>query len=207
MELQDIKNFVVSKFKNPIPSYVFLDNMRMIDEESRKSFAYNELTYIPFYYWLGKVLKPVNMIEIGFQLGLLSGTFLRACNSVERFLAFQEVKKGEYYSKRLGQSNIKDLYKGKLFIHAGNITDDVFEARFNSVHFDLALINEETSYDKYRFYFDMLWPQMSINGVMVADRLKINKVLSLAFKDFCLSKNVEPMYINTRYGIVLIKKA
>ena len=206
MELIDIKGIIESKFKKKLPSHIFLDKMRLPDEDLRKGFAYNDHTYIPFYYWLGEIIQPKHLLEIGFRLGLLSGTFLSSCKTVECFFAFQEVKK-EFYSERLGRSNIKDVYKKKLFIYKGGIKDEVFLTKMQSMEFDLVIINEEDSYDRHRLYYDLVWPQLNVDGIIVVNYLKKCKTSDLAFKDFVISKNLEPTYIDTNYGIGLIRKA
>lgn len=206
MELLEIKQFVETKLKKKLPSHIFLDNMRVIDEDSRNSFAYNDFTYVPFYYWLGQTLECKNLVEIGFRLGFLSGNFLKSCKTVEKFLAVQEVRKDEYYSLRLGHANVRDNYRRKLHVHVGSINDDAFQARLQSVEFDLAIINEEASYDKHRAYFDMLWQQMAPGGVIVAEYLKKHKPARIAYKDFCTSINKEPVVVSTTYGLGLIRK-
>lgn len=202
----EIKSYIEGKLKKQLPSQVFLDRMRVIDEDSRQSFAYNDHTYVPFYYWLGTILNPHTMIEVGLRLGLLSGNFLKSCKSVNKFLAIQEVCSGEYYSSRLAKANIKDNYKGDFYFYAGNIDDDISVAKLRSMEFDLAIINEETSYDRHRLYFDLIWPQMSVDGLIVVEYADKHKPSSLALKDFCTSVNLEPIYINTTYGVALIRK-
>lgn len=202
----EIKSYIEEKLKKQLPSHVFLNRMRVIDEDSRQSFAYNDHTYVPFYYWLGTILKPQTMIEVGLRLGLLSGNFLKSCKTVNRFVALQENKSGEYYSSRLAKANVKDNYKKDLYIHVGSIDDDIFSTKLKSMEFDLAIINEETSYDRHRLYFDLLWPQMAADGFIVVDYVEKHKFSSLAVKDFCTSINLEPIYINTTYGVALIRK-
>jgi hypothetical protein len=202
----EIKSYIEGKLKKQLPSHIFLNRMRVIDEDSRQSFAYNDHTYVPFYYWLGTILKPKTMIEIGLRLGLLSGNFLKSCKTVNKFVALQEDKSGEYYSSRLAKANIKDNYKGDLYVHVGVIDDEIFSTKLKSMEFDLAIINEETSYDRHRLYFDLLWPQMAGDGLIVVDYVEKHKSSSVAVKDFCVSINLEPIYINTTYGVALIRK-
>lgn len=201
MNLDEIKKYTEEKLKKRLPSGIFLDRMRMLDESSRQSLAYNNPTYIPFYYWLGTVCKTKTLVEIGFSLGLLSGNFLRSCKTVDYFLALQETKKDEFYSERLGKSNIKDVYKGKFYIHVGGCDDDIFELKLKSLDVDLVIINEEVGYDRYRLYYDLLWPQMTPDGIIVVDYLKKYNTSAVAFQDFCVSKNIKPVYVNTDYGI------
>lgn len=206
MKLEEIKVYIENKLKKNLPSKIFLDRMRVIEEDSRQSLAYNNPTYVPLYYWLGTVLNTKTLVEIGFRLGLLSGNFLRSCKTVNYFLGLQEISSGVFYSDRLGKSNIKDVYKGGFYIHTGNCNDDLFETKLKSLEIDLVIINEEVGYDRHRLYYDLLWPQMAQDGIMVVDYLKRYKPSATAFTDFCISKNREPVYINTDYGVGLILK-
>jgi hypothetical protein len=206
MELAEIKEFIEGKFKKGLPTNIFLSKMRLVDEEAKQSFAYNDQTYIPFYYWLGTLIAPKTMVEIGFRLGLLSANFLKSCKTVEQFIALQEVSSDEYYSARLGRGNIKDNYKKYFYIHVGDVADDVFVTKVKALEIDFAIVNEETTYDRLRGYFDLIWPQISKGGLMVCDHLNREKVSAAAFKDFCITVNLEPTYINTTYGVGLIRK-
>lgn len=204
MKLEEIKVYVEAKLKKRLFSHIFLDRMRLIEEDSRQSLAYNNPTYVPFYYWLGTISEAKTFVEIGFRLGLLSGNFLKSCKTVNYFLGFQETKGGEFYSDRLGKSNIKDVYKRGVYIHSGGCNDDVFITKLKSLDIDLAIINEEVSYDKHRLYYDLLWPQMAKNGIIVADYLNKYKPSLVAFKDFCTSVNREPVYVKTDYGVGMV---
>ncbi len=204
MKLEEIKVQIEAKLKKRLPAHIFLDRMRLIEEDSRRSLAYNNPTYVPFYYWLGTILETKTLLEVGFRLGLLSGNFLKSCKTVNYFLALQETKPGEFYSERVGKSNIKDHYKGNFYIHAGKYDDDLFTTKLNSIEIDLAIINEEVSYDKHRLYYDLLWPQVAKNGIIVVDYLNKYKPSLIAFKDFCTSVNREPVYVNTDYGVGMV---
>jgi len=204
MTLEEIKTYIEAKLKKKLPSHIFLDRMRLIDEDSRRSLAYNNSTYVPFYYWLGTISEAKTLVEIGFRLGLLSGNILKSCKTINYFLGLQEVKAGEFYSDRIGRSNIKDQYKGNFYIHTGGCTDDLYVTKLRSLEIDLAIINEEVSYDKHRLYYDLLWPQMSKNGIIVTDYLNKYKPSLVAFKDFCISVNREPVYVTTDYGVGMV---
>lgn len=205
MKLEEVKLHIEQCLKKNLPSRVFLDRMRVIDEASRCSLAYNNPTYVPFYYWLGTILQPKTFVEIGFRLGLLSGNFFRSCKTVSYFLALQEPD-GGFYSDRLGKSNIKDFYKRNFYVHIGNCTDELFETKLKSLDVDLVIINEEVSYDRHRLYYDLMWPQMSPNGIIVVDYLNKCQASAIAFKDFCVSVNQEAIYVKTDYGIGMVAK-
>ncbi len=205
MDLTELKKELEEKLNKLLPSKVFLDRMRVIDEESRRTAAYNDPKYVPVYYWLGTFLQPKSLIEIGFRLGLFSATFLRACKTVERFLAFQE-KTSEFYSPKLGKGNVKDHYKGPIDIYIGNINDAAFEAKMNEAEWDVAIVNEEVGYDKHREYLDVLWSKLHLDGLIVMDYVTRHKPAGEAYFDFCKAKNRNPTVIETRYGVGLIRK-
>src|SRR5581483_11289378 len=140
---------------------------------------------------------------MGFRLGLLSGNLLRSCKTVEYFLGLQELNE-DFYSDRLGKANIKDLYKGNMYIHTGSCNDDLFQTKLKSLEIGLGIINEEIGYDKHRVYYDLLWEQMAEGGIIVVDYLNRCKASAIAFTDFCMSVNREPTYIKTDYGVGIV---
>lgn len=191
--------------KQLVSSRVLLSSCRFIDENSRKTAAYQDNAYIPFYYHLGKFIAPQKMVEVGFYLGLLSGCFLKSCKSVKRFLAFQE-KTDRFYSPRLGASNIQDVFKGDFEFYSGQLTDEKFTAKYTEESWDLAIVNEETQYDKHRVHLDILWEQLNLGGYIVMEYIEGWTPAKDAFNDFCKVKNRDPIRFKTRYGTGIVKK-
>lgn len=187
--------------KNVISGKVLLDRLRFLDESARNTATYADPMYSGFYYHLGKVLDPVSMMEIGFNLGLLSSCFLKSCKTVKNFYGFQS-KKESYYSPRLGTLNLKTNYKNNFDIFIGNITD------FTLIHknCELIIINEEINYDEYLLYLDLLWGCLADNGVVVSEYIRRNKVVNKAFTAFSNSKNRQIIEFKTRFGTGLIQK-
>jgi len=207
MDLAELRdNLNVQLDKQLISSRTLLHGFRMIDEASRKTGAYVDPRYIPFYYYLGKNVSPKSLVEVGFRLGLFSGCFFKSCHSVERFLAFQEAKADEFYSARLGVKNVKDNYKGQFDIHIGHLSDDGFNNLFRSQNWDLGIVNEEVGYDQHRIYLDVLWSQLNDDGLIVMDYISSNDRAKKAFLDFCQIKNREPVIFATRYGTGMVQK-
>jgi predicted O-methyltransferase YrrM len=205
MESVELKRLLEEKLDKQLTSRIFLDRMRVIDEDSRKTSAYNDPKYVPFYYWLGTFVQPKTLIELGFRLGLFSATFLRACKTVERFLGFQE-KTDQFYSPKLGKANVRDHYKGTMDVYVGMIHDEVFEHKLKETEWDLAIVNEEVGYDKHREYLDALWSKLRLDGLIVMDYVTRHKPAGEAYFDFCKAKNRDPITIDTRYGVGIIRK-
>jgi len=184
---------------------VLLDRMRLLDETSRKSAAYADHRYVPFYYYLGELIQPESMIEVGFYLGLLSAAFLRSCKTVERYLAFQEPRE-QYYSPRIGKANVRDVYRGPFDIYIGEVHDDEFTVKISPNSWDLIILNDETGYDKHLLYLDFVWPYLSENGLIVSEYITRHEPAKEAFFAFCAGKNREPLVFDTRYGTGIVQK-
>lgn len=188
-----------------ISGRLLLDRMRVLDESSRKTAAYADHRYAPFYYHLGKFLKAESMVEVGFNLGLLSACFLKSCKTLKKYVGFQE-RRQEYYSPRLGTLNVKANYKGEFHIHVGNFTDTEFTEKISPNSLDLVILNDEVGFDKHLTYLDFFWDHLSANGIIVAEYIVRHTPARDAFRAFCESKSREPTVFETRYGTGLVQK-
>ncbi len=191
--------------KKLIDSRILLDRFRVIDESSRKTSAYTDPYYIPFYYHLGKYVFPKKMFEIGFRLGLFSGSFLTSCKTVEKFVAFQQHQENIFYSPKLGCGNIKKTYTNDFNYHVGEIFDKPFEKMLEG-KWDFVIINEELNYEKHRTYFEFVWERMELDGIIIVDYVNFHGPVKTAFQDFCKIVNREPVICKTRYGTGLIQR-
>jgi len=184
---------------------LLLDRMRVLDEYSRKTAPYSDHKYSPTYYHLGKFIKAESLMEIGFNLGLLSSCFLKSCKSVSKYLGFQS-KKGDFYSSRLGECNVRDNYKGEFHFHLGKLTDGDFLRKVSPKSWDVVIINDEVGFDDHLTYLDFSWEHLSDNGIIVAEYVVRHTPAREAFKAFCESKSRNPVFLDTRYGTGLVQK-
>jgi hypothetical protein len=195
---QDLRTAVVS------PD-TLMHNFLLLREDSRKTGPYVDPRYVPVYYYLGKYLKPKTLVEVGFRLGLFSAAFFKGCDTVERFFAFQPESEA-YYSPRLASRNVRFNYRGAIDFYKGKIIDAGFRECFAKGPWDLAFLNEEAAYDVHREYLDTLWEGIALGGYVVSDYVKSHQPAGTAFRDFCKTKNREPVYLTTRYGVGLVQK-
>lgn len=206
MKASEIGKILKSKIdKAAIPSHVLLDKFRVIDEYSRRTAAYTDPRYAPFYYYLGNLIEPKTFAEFGLRLGLLSGSLFKSCKTVKTFFAFQPKIDG-FYSSRIPLSNIRAVYKNEVWFHYGSPTDSEFIEVLGRVKWDLVTINDEGSYDSHRQYFDVAWDNLATNGFIVSDYAISHRPAKDAYIDFCKMKNREPILLKTRYGTGIIQK-
>jgi len=182
-----------------------LDKFCVIDETSRKSPAYADITYSGFYYYLGKYLNPLSVLEIGFDLGLLSGSFFTSNKTANNFLGFREKSK-EFASVRLGRQNIKKVMKGTRNFHIGTLYDEEFENLFLVSKWDLVLLTDEAKYDKNLEYLEFVWSNLSENGIIVCEYTARTTSVRDSFLAFCKNKNRQFVQFSTRYGTGLVQK-
>lgn len=179
---------------------------RVINEKDRRASAYTDPHYIPFYYHLGKFLKPTSIVEVGLRLGLVGAAFLTSCQTVEEYLTLQWSNGEEYYSSRLAKANIRDHYRGLLYTHAGSIDNEEFASRLESRTWDLAVVNDELSYDDQLLVLETLWPRISPGGYLVCDYVKSHPPVRKAWDGFCASRRLKPEFIDTRYGVSIAQQ-
>lgn len=182
-----------------------LDRLRVIDEESRKTAAYLDHRYAPFYYHLGKYIRPKSLMEIGFTLGLLSCSFLTSCKTVEEFCGFKEPSQ-DFLPLRLGRANVRLVFKGNASFHVGNPYDQHLSHIFSPNSWDCIILNDETVYDKHLEYLDVVWPCVSEHGLIVAEYIDRHAPARDAFFAFCESKSRQPVVFATRYGTGILQK-
>ncbi len=205
MNLADLKSQLDIRLAKQFSSRVLLDNLRLIEESSRQTSAYTDPLYLPFYFHLGRLIQPKNILDIGFRLGLFTSCFLKSCKTVESVIAFQE-KNEEFYSPRLGVANVLQNAKVPIKVHIGTINDEEFHGLLEKNKFDLCFINQEENYDKHMIYLDLIWPYMEEDGLIVMDYIIRHIPAKQAFFNFCRAKNREAVTFNTRYGVGIIQR-
>lgn len=201
-DLKQIAESVKKDLSNQIISgKVLLDRLLFIDENSRRTSAYLDHNYTPFYYYLGKYINPKNVLEIGFNLGLLPCCFMLSCKSVNNFLGLSK-----YKNDRLGKKNIKNFLKNQFNVYSGRFYDNEFVNLIEENKWDLAIINDEATYDEHLNYLDFIWENMSENAFIVCEYLESHKPSKEAFLAFSESKNRDYKIFNTRYGTGILQR-
>lgn len=191
--------------KGLLSSRILLDRLRVPVEAYRRSIEYQDQTYAPFYYHLGKFISPRALFQIGLGLGFPICCFLASCKSVEKIFAF--IPEGdESYSPRLAVSNVKDFHRDDFAYHLGSIIDREFLEKFEAVEWDMAFINVQVSLDLHRNYLDLAWQRMPLDGLIVMDYLSSYQPAHEAFMTFSKVVNREPVLFDTRNGTGIIQK-
>ena len=201
MELSDLKEQLEKDLNRGVVSpQVLLDRFIMIDEDFRHAPAYVDTHNYPFYYHLGKLIKPKRLLEVGFGVGLATGCLFRSCKSVEDALLIH-VKNDKYYNPYIGVKNLRSVYRCKYFVHVMPI-EIVIENIVGP--FDLAIVNEAMNFDNYRNILDRIFEVMSLDGLIVANFM--NDKSREAFQATAKVHNRDYVIIKTRYGTGVLKK-
>ena len=190
------ENLIRDVRKELVQSSVLLNGFLFLDSGVMKSSAFVDPSYLPFYYYLSKYVRPKNLLEVGFALGLHSGAFLRANDSVENFLAYQSLNERP---SRLGQKNIALVYRRDFRLFVGPFIDCTLREH----SWDLVLWDKRLPYDEARSGMDRVWDNMSLDGWFVFERFTDD---NRAFLDFCKVHSREPVVFPTRYGVGIIRR-
>ena len=207
IDLDKLKSNLLDKISNSvISSQILLGKCRLSTESSRNTSAFTDPNYFPFYYHLGSLVPAENLMEIGFDLGLPSRCFLQGSKTVKSFFGFHESQNDVFYSDRMARGNIKDCFKGEIDSFSGRITDGAFLKSLHKKKWDVVIIDVETGYDKHLTFLDLMWSNLSSNGLLVVDYLEKHESSRKAFDDFCKTRNREATLLPTRYGVGIIQR-
>lgn len=201
VSIQEIKKNINKKLEaNMLPAKILQSKFKI----GIVSSLHNDPTFMPFYFHLGKLLKVKKIIEFGFDLGVSSGSLIEGSAGVEKFLAFR--RKGDYFTKRLGISNIHSILKKKFDLWIGTETDPEFMKMVLLNKWDCAIICEQgQSEQTYRAYLDLIWNQINYDGFIVFDFLN-EPMAKSAFDSFCKLQNHNYVTFNTLRGTGIIQK-
>jgi predicted O-methyltransferase YrrM len=198
--MDDFVKELESEINKPIslPSKILMSRFCFLTEGSKFTQMMADPKYFPFYYQLGKRVQPRRLLEVGFGLGFISGCFLQGCKTVEEFTAYHSPK-NEFYTFKLGRRNVFSVYKNKF-----KFINDILEL---SGEYDLVIINDDNyTIDDYRAILDKTWEHLSYGGLFVIDHARYGNMGKQILPDFFKIVNREPNFVNTRYGVVLLKK-
>lgn len=194
--MDQLKELVDSELvKQLISPRTLLARCRGFDENS---VCDQDPKYLPFYYHLGKFITPKSLLEIGFNLGFCSTSFLTSCKSVENFLAVKPQTE-DFYSARYGKANVREVYFEYLEIVRE--MPETFDQKW-----DLVLVNEKLTYDQHRVIFDTVWPNISEDGHLLVEHLSEHESVRRAFFDFCKVVNRNAIFFNSKFVAGMVKK-
>lgn len=185
---------------------VLLQDCKLVDENSRKSPAYSDPLYAPFYYHLGKFLCPKSVLTLGFTLGLLERCFFESCKTVERFAVLRVPDPGVYYSPRMGLYNVGRSYKGPVEYHEGSLREDSGTSAVSSGRWGVVFVFEETRFDDALYSMESMWGHLEPGGSMVVENVEDLKPVKKAFHAFADSVGRTPNVFATRYGTGVLRR-
>jgi len=205
--VEDIQNEIRPLLhKKLVNGKILLQDCKLVDENSRRSPAYSDPMYVPFYYHLGKFVTPKAMVSLSFNLGLLEKCFFMSCKSVEYLLAFRNRDERVYFSPRMGFYNIRRSYKGHFDYLESSARELGLEQRLSSRKWDMVMLNEEFNYDDMLYSLELSWQNMSSGGIIVVDNATDIKPIKQAFQAFADSVGREPAVFPTRYGTGILMR-
>ena len=191
--------------KKLITGKVLLQNCKFVDENSRKTPAYHDPLYSPFYFHLGKYIKPKTVFSWNFSLGFLEKCFFMSNKETEYFMAFRN-KDDVYFSPRMGSYNVKKCYKNDFYFLNDSIYSDELHSKLTSKKWECFFITDQNSYDDLLYMLELSWENINENGIIVVEYVKDLKKMKNAFYAFAKNYDTEPIVYNTRYGTGILQK-
>lgn len=173
--------------------------MSVVDSPSRIATAYQDPNYLPFYFHLGRVVRPEKSFFVGLELGLQIGCVFQGCESPASATCVQPPP-DHFYSPRMALSNIKSASKGRasISVHMGSV-GEYKDSSFPKESFDLAAILVSMPSDSLMDSMDICWSLLKAEGLLVVDFLDEKRSV-LVFSDFCKARGLDFGLLKTRYG-------
>lgn len=197
-----VKSINASLKRAPLSAKVLLSRFGIVDQNFH---TLTDPRYLPFYYYLGKHLKPRRVLEYGVQLGLCSSLFFIHSKECEEYLGLQNIR--DLYQTRLARRNLRTVLKKRKFgIHIGSFFDAAFESYVVDRNWDLVLIPTVYPYDQTMQILEFIWDRMSKDGCLIIDRVHYDKKVGEAYSNFCKIKNRSMCVFKTKYGVGLLRK-
>ena len=185
---------------------VLLQDCRFVDENSRLSPSYGDPMYAPFYYHLGKLVKPRSVMSMSFNLGFLEKCFFMSCKETDKFLAFRRDDSKQYYSTRMGFYNVRKSFKKEFLFYQGDINDDRMSVGHLGSDWDLVFLNEDSTYDEILLKIEHSWKLMAEGAMLVVENVCDIKRVKKAFEAFTDSVDGKAVVFETRYGSGVLTK-
>lgn len=187
--------------KKIISSSQLTSNFKFIDNKSKKTIKYNDDFYIPFFYYLGQMIEPKKVFELGVNLAFLSSAFFKSCKKTNYFLGFQQITK-DYFNTNIARSNLCLNYKNKYDIYCGNLKDENFLNLFEN-QFDLIIINHNYPYDiLFEITEEIYLNKLSKNGIIVFSDLIKNNSFDI-FQNMSKGYKLSYKVIKEKIGVLI----
>jgi hypothetical protein len=191
--------------KSALSCRVLLSRFGVPDPRLKSDSYFNDPSFIPFFFHLGKYIKPVNVLEFEVNLGICSGLFLSRCKTVKHLSCFQQ-RSPVHYSLDFAKHNIRLYYRHDLDIYYGNHHDEQMIEKIQARKWDLIIVNGKYGYDQNMQIFDMVWDFLTPDASLIVDYIDYDKNVNQAYSDFCKIKNRDRIKFKTRYGVGVITK-
>lgn len=173
-----------------------LSNFRFPGNAREYEYILDDPKYAPFFYYLGKEIKPKKAFFYGLNIGLVPYSFFSSCNTVKDVFLYNPTD--ENYSPRFFNRNLKHFYKNNI-----TIIDSIENLNLS---FDVIFHEATEDQEQNRYVLETLWKKVYSGGCLVVEAVEKKKESKEVV--ITLSKNInrELIYFNTRYGTAILVK-
>jgi len=189
MKQVDLSSLPQKLEKAVMPASVLLSRAKVYNESARASYTMTDNRHFPFYYYLGQVVHPERVLQIGPYYGLSALCFMQACSTLSSWHVIGE-------RNTLVESNLRMFCRGSSMIvpFGSDLLGDYSP--------DMAVLGERYPRAETIEHLNFLWSKLEDGGLLVADYISTSD----AFREFCRVKNRTPVSFNTRYSVGIVQK-
>lgn len=165
-----------------ISSDQLLWSVKLANNSSKSTAAFQDYRYLPFYYYLGQFVSPIRVVQIGCDGGLSGVAFLQSCKTVQEWCLIE--------ADAISLKNLHQFCKDGVTSKASGL-------------FDLALLPAKSS--DFMASVEKAWKLLSPQGLLVVDYINVDSN-NQKFHEFARVKNREAVIFSTRYGVGILER-
>ena len=172
----------------------FLINKFILD---RKIYEFDERTFLPFFYFIGKKIKAESILEIGSYYGLKSGCFILGGSNPKKYFCYD--KDTNTASTRFAKKNLYQFKIDEVNFHHYN-TKITMEHSHQS---DLVIINDQDALLNVDFFTSLVDKKIA-NGIILIDYPNMAQSTKIYLRNFTTLRRLPMLEFNNKNNSILI---
>jgi len=172
----------------------FLINKFILD---KKIYEFDEKTFLPFFYFLGKKIKANSILEIGSYYGLKSGCFILGGSSPKKYFCYD--RDANTASTRFAKKNLYQFKIDEVNFHHYNS-----KITMNHNHqSDVVIINDHDALLNVDFFTKLVDKKIA-NGIIIIDYPNMSQSTKIYLQNFTTLRKIPMLEFSNKNNSILL---
>jgi predicted O-methyltransferase YrrM len=172
----------------------FLINKFILD---KKIYEFDEKTFLPFFYFLGKKIKANSILEIGSYYGLKSGCFILGGSRPKKYFCYD--RDTNTASTRFAKKNLYQFKIDEVNFHHYNS-----KITMNHNHqSDVVIINDHDALLNVDFFTKLVDKKIA-NGIIIIDYPNMSQSTKIYLQNFTSLRKIPMLEFSNKNNSILL---